>query len=99
MAVDVDSSGGQGFANLFTASRDRLIKVWNVDYARMLSEGTDSETLRGNSVTLLADLDDHTDWVNQIKIIPEVRTLISCSNDTTIRIWRYKSRDSYEARN
>ena len=50
-------------------------------------------------VTLIADFDNHTDWVNQIKLLPEVNTLISCSNDTTIRIWRYKSNESYERRN
>jgi len=47
----------------------------------------------------MADLDDHTDWVNQIKLLPEVKTLISCSNDTTIRIWRYRSNETYEHRN
>ena len=44
-------------------------------------------------VSLLADFDGHTDWVNQIKLIEEVNTAISCSNDTTIRIWRYESND------
>lgn len=60
---------------LFTASRDRLIKLWHIDYSKKGS--------------LLANLDSHTDWVNQIKLIPEARnTLISCSNDTTIKIWK-----------
>lgn len=49
--------------------------------------------------TLLADLDDHTDWVNQIIAVEEVKTLVSCSNDTTIRVWRYKSNQGYEERN
>ena len=48
---------------------------------------------------MIADLDEHADWVNQVKLIEEVNTLISCSNDTTIRIWRYKSNESYERRN
>lgn len=47
----------------------------------------------------MANLDDHTDWVNQIQVIEEVNTLISCSNDTTIRIWRYKTADAYGRRN
>lgn len=50
-------------------------------------------------MTLMADLDAHMDWVNQIKLIEEVNTLISCSNDTTIRIWRYKQNSSYARRN
>ena len=61
---------------LFTASRDRLIKLWHVNYDKKQPQ-------------FVADLDSHTDWVNQIMLIPEARnTLISCSNDTTIKIWR-----------
>lgn len=61
---------------LFTASRDRLVKLWHVDYEK-------------KQHSLIADLDSHTDWVNQILLIPEARnTLISCSNDTTVKIWR-----------
>lgn len=64
---------------MFTASRDRLIKIWNVNYPKQRSN-------------LVADLDSHTDWVNQIILVPEARnTLISCSNDTTIKIWRLDS--------
>lgn len=48
---------------------------------------------------LLADLDGHSDWVNQIKLIEEVDSLVSCSNDTTIRVWRYKTTDEYVERN
>jgi WD40 repeat protein len=33
-------------------------------------------------------LDGHTDWVNQIQWIPSIRSLVSCSNDTTIKIWK-----------
>lgn len=37
----------------------------------------------------MTDLDQHTDWVNQIMLLPEARnTLISCSNDTTIKLWK-----------
>lgn len=78
---------------MFTASRDRLIKIWHADYAML------QQTNGERGLTLMADLDDHMDWVNQIKIIEEVNTLISCSNDTTIRIWRYKQNSSYARRN
>ena len=53
----------------------------------------------GQSLELIADLDGHTDWVNQVKLIEEVNTLVSCSNDTTIRIWRFKSNEKYHERN
>ena len=61
---------------LFSASRDRLIKLWHIDYQKKHHRH-------------IADLDSHTDWVNQVILIPEARnTLVSCSNDTTIKIWR-----------
>ena len=88
----------EGTCNLFTASRDRLIKLWSVDYAK-LQTSSRLQTDDNPGLSLLADLDDHTDWVNQIKVIEEVNTLISCSNDTTILVWRYKSNDSYISRN
>lgn len=68
---------------MFTASRDRLIKMWDLNY----------ET---NKASLKANLDSHTDWVNQIIMIPESRnTLVSCSNDTTIKVWRLDGLDKY----
>lgn len=61
---------------IFSASRDRLIKLWHVNYANKKTQ-------------LVTDLDQHTDWVNQIMLLPEARnTLISCSNDTTIKLWK-----------
>ena len=74
-----------------------MIKLWHIDYASMLSGHAQGNEMRG--CTLLADFDDHTDWVNQVKLIEEVNTLISCSNDTTIRIWRYDSNENYVRRN
>ena len=95
-SMAIASNGRPTSCNLFTASRDRLIKIWHVDYTKMQSSMT-SANMKG--CTPIADLDDHTDWVNQIKLIEEVNTLVSCSNDTTIRIWRYRSLDSYIRRN
>ena len=68
---------------MFSASRDRLIKLWNINYATP-KKGSKS----GGQVDLLANLDGHTDWVNQIYWLSRADTLISCSNDTTIKIWK-----------
>lgn len=48
-----------------------------------------------NPSRLLVNFDGHSDWVNQIKHIEEANTLVSCSNDTTIKIWRLKTLDEY----
>jgi len=36
----------------------------------------------------LARLDEHTDWVNQLIYMKESDSLLSCSNDTTIKLWK-----------
>lgn len=90
---------------LYTASRDRLIKIWNVEYAKL--RGCEQRPGRGNGdresqeagVNLIANLDDHSDWVNKVIYISAANTLLSCSNDTTIRVWRLKSNKEYLAKN
>ena len=59
--------------NFFSASRDRLIKLWSVNY-KATGGGTRPEMINtgGPPVSLLANLDGHTDWVNQIHWIPEI---------------------------
>lgn len=32
-------------------------------------------------------LDEHTDWVNQLIYLPTSEAVLSCSNDTTIKLW------------
>jgi WD40 repeat protein len=60
--------------------------LWHVNY----------ENKQHQHVT---DLDGHTDWVNQILLVPEARnTLISCSNDTTIQIWRLDDLNKIKSR-
>jgi len=33
-------------------------------------------------------MDEHTDWINKIIYLPESHSLLSCSNDTTIKLWK-----------
>ena len=33
-------------------------------------------------------MDEHTGWVNQLIYLQDSDSLISCSNDTTIKIWK-----------
>lgn len=83
-----------GQTTLFTAGRDRLIKLWHADYEAMQSPSTSDK-----AVSLIADLDGHIDWVNQLVHIDSVNTLISCSNDTTIKLWRLKTLERYQRNN
>ena len=60
--VNEHSGHKKGSVNFFSASRDRLIKLWSVNYQgekpqKISSEGKDQ-------VNLVANLDGHTDWVN-----------------------------------
>ena len=100
--VGYGSIEGQKVTNLFTASRDRLIKLWSVDYSRLDDSVIQPGRANGDQSTgvdLLANLDEHTDWVNKVIHIEPVNTLISCSNDTTIRVWRLRSNEDYITKN
>lgn len=33
-------------------------------------------------------MDEHTDWVNQLMYLEQANSLLSCSNDTTIKLWK-----------
>jgi WD40 repeat protein len=33
-------------------------------------------------------LDEHTDWVNELIYLEQSNSLLSCSNDTTIKLWK-----------
>ena len=33
-------------------------------------------------------MDEHTDWVNQLVYLEDAEALLSCSNDTTIKLWK-----------
>ena len=35
----------------------------------------------------LMQMDEHTDWVNQLIYLENTEAVLSCSNDTTIKLW------------
>ena len=41
-------------------------------------------------------MDEHTDWVNQLIYLNEPNTLLSCSNDTSIKVWKLQPEESTE---
>ena len=36
----------------------------------------------------LLQMDEHTDWVNQLIYLRECNAVLSCSNDTSIKLWK-----------
>ena len=56
-------AGKSSHVNVFSASRDRLIKLWDVDYSRINKKVTQPGDPQ-SGINLLANLDSHTDWVN-----------------------------------
>lgn len=35
----------------------------------------------------MMQMDEHTDWVNQLIYLENTEAVVSCSNDTTIKLW------------
>jgi len=57
---------------LFSAGRDSIIRIWN---SRLVKD------------PYIQSMEHHTDWVNDIVICCQGRTLISASSDTTVKVW------------
>uniref|UniRef100_A0A672STL1 WD repeat-containing protein 48 n=1 Tax=Sinocyclocheilus grahami TaxID=75366 RepID=A0A672STL1_SINGR len=58
---------------LFTAGRDSIVRIWSVNQHKQDS--------------YIASMEHHTDWVNDIILCCNGKTLISASSDTTVKVW------------
>ncbi|KAB1264312.1 WD repeat-containing protein 48, partial [Camelus dromedarius] len=58
---------------LFTAGRDSIIRIWSVSQHKQ--------------DPYIASMEHHTDWVNDIVLCCNGKTLISASSDTTVKVW------------
>ncbi|XP_008431696.1 WD repeat-containing protein 48 [Poecilia reticulata] len=58
---------------LFTAGRDSIIRIWSV--------------YQQKQDPYIASMEHHTDWVNDIVLCCNGKTLISASSDTTVKVW------------
>eukprot|EP01113_Clastostelium_recurvatum_P021944 TRINITY_DN2606_c0_g1_i3.p1 TRINITY_DN2606_c0_g1~~TRINITY_DN2606_c0_g1_i3.p1 ORF type:complete len:872 (-),score=212.27 TRINITY_DN2606_c0_g1_i3:48-2663(-) len=61
--------------SLYTGGRDSVIHQWQVT-------GTPTHTKA---------LRHHTDWVNDMLLCKDMRTLVSCSSDTSVKLWNTSS--------
>ena len=84
---------------LFTGGRDGVVRSWRVDKNGYLLGKTSNiineHGLRTEKVVAtecVHQLDDHSDWVNGLIWLGSHERLISCSSDTTLKVWG-KSRD------
>ncbi|PAA61699.1 hypothetical protein BOX15_Mlig003646g2 [Macrostomum lignano] len=57
---------------LFTAGRDSIIRIYNT---------------ANPDEPYLQSMEHHTDWVNDIVLCCSRKNLISCSSDTTVKVW------------
>lgn len=69
---------------LFTAGRDSIIRIWNCESAQEDPGGQQARTRKGSYE---ASMEHHTDWVNDVVLCCNNRTLISASSDTTVKVW------------
>lgn len=75
---------------LFTAGRDGTVRSWIVpavssyrSVSAIRANGTGDVTEAKHSQTF----DEHVDWVNDVVLIEEYDRLVSCSSDTTLKVW------------
>ncbi|XP_031553302.1 WD repeat-containing protein 48-like [Actinia tenebrosa] len=59
---------------LYSAGRDSIIRCWNVKHERIKDP-------------YIASLEHHTDWVNDIVLCRNGKTILSASSDTTVKVW------------
>ena len=56
--------------------------------AQYNSIATGSKTKTQIKTSTVTQMDEHTDWVNQLIYLNQAKSVLSCSNDTTIKLWK-----------
>lgn len=75
---------------LYTAGRDGTIRAWRVPSAPYQSLNTAFKNDLGTippRAKHVRTFDEHVDWVNDVVLVEEYDRLISCSSDTTVKVW------------
>lgn len=68
---------------LFTAGRDGTVRAWTLPSVSTLTASDTTPPPPKCTKTF----DEHVDWVNDVLLVPGCERLISCSSDTTIKVW------------
>ncbi|CDF32125.1 WD40-repeat containing protein [Chondrus crispus] len=67
---------------LFTAGRDGTVRSWEIPappYRRPAADIPVAGAVR--------TFDEHVDWVNDVVLVDQFERLVSCSSDTTLKVW------------
>lgn len=75
--ASVRSSDGR---TLYTASRDTDVGVWRII--------DDDDESNNGTLSPLATLTGHDDWVNDAVLVDDERVLVTASSDTSLKVWR-----------
>ncbi len=88
LALDTKDRGNGSV--LFSAGRDGVISAWdqNVALANKQSQPMDDVQNPSNRTTFRKEIQAHTHWVNAILMANFNEALVSCSSDTTVKMWR-----------
>lgn len=83
--VDNDAYRRLGYKYCASCGRDNTIKIWRLPLPDMTS-GTPRPCANPQG-KLLFEIDGHTTWVRRLRIHPNGKYLVSCSDDKTIKFW------------
>eukprot|EP00178_Gracilaria_changii_P023312 TRINITY_DN70644_c0_g1_i1.p1 TRINITY_DN70644_c0_g1~~TRINITY_DN70644_c0_g1_i1.p1 ORF type:complete len:690 (+),score=49.46 TRINITY_DN70644_c0_g1_i1:303-2372(+) len=74
-----------GKQGLITAGRDGTVRSWSLPPINRLL----NKSLSTSKPTIKANLtfDEHTDWVNDVLLLSDHDRIVSCSSDTTLKVW------------
>lgn len=73
---------------IYTAGRDGTVRAWRIPATDSSNSVTNDDSAAATPVVQhIRTFDEHVDWVNDVVLIEPYDRLISCSSDTTIKVW------------
>lgn len=74
-----------GNHELFTAGRDGTVRSWSLPpTSRLLNKSLSPPK---SNIKANLTFDEHTDWVNDVLLLSNHDRIVSCSSDTTLKVW------------
>eukprot|EP01102_Stenamoeba_stenopodia_P005147 TRINITY_DN15658_c0_g1_i1.p1 TRINITY_DN15658_c0_g1~~TRINITY_DN15658_c0_g1_i1.p1 ORF type:complete len:354 (-),score=74.41 TRINITY_DN15658_c0_g1_i1:197-1258(-) len=72
---------------LFSAGRDSTVRCWDVS-----SINTKGSSNPNTAIPHVRSYEHHTDWVNDLFVTKDGRNMVTCSSDSTIKVWDIASK-------